>query len=472
MPYELYTQKKSSGESPFRNLVYLKLFSAQVIALTGTGLSTIALALLAYDLAEGNAGEVLGIALALKMVAYVLIAPAVGGMAHLLPRKSLMITMDVVRAVLVLLLPFVDAVWQIYTLIFLINACAAAFKPIYQAIIPDVLPYQKDYTKALSMFRIAYDMENILSPTLAALLLTFWTFDGLFTLNSVAFLISALLIFITQVPVAATSERSSAVLPNLLFGISSYLKTPRLRGLLALYVGVAAASSMVIVNTVVYVRSQLGGSDVETAQAMLAVGVGSVAAALLLPRLLVNHSDRKVMIAGGWLLCISLAFGMTEPGFMGLLGLWFLIGLGLSMAQTPSGRLITASCRPGDRTAFFSANFSLSHGCWFIGYLLAGFMGSVFGLTTTFAILACLVFLATVTAQRIWPLETNEEHEHLHDPIEHEHAHVHDEHHQHEHAPGDELAVDDPLHVHQHDHPTIRHKHQFVIDIHHLKWPD
>ena len=465
-------KKKSDRKSIFSNSVYLKLFSAQVIALSGTGLSTIALALLAYDLAEGNAGEVLGIALALKMVAYVFIAPVVGGMAHLLPRRSLMIAMDVVRAVLVLLLPFVDAVWQIYMLIFLINACAAAFKPIYQAIIPDVLTDQKDYTKALSMFRIAYDMENILSPSLAALLLTFWTFDGLFAVNAVAFLISALLILITQIPVAATSERSSAVFPNLLFGVRSYLKTPRLKGLMALYVGVAAASSMVIVNTVVYVRSHLGGDDVETAQTMLAVGGGSVVAAMMLPRLLVNHSDRKVMIAGGWLLCISLVFGTMKPEFVGLLGLWFLVGLGLSMAQTPSGRLITYSCQPGDRAAFFSANFSLSHGCWFVGYLMAGFMGSAFGLTTTFAILAFLVFLATVTAQKIWSQETDEELEHVHDTVVHNHAHIHDEHHQHEHSPENEPIEDDLLHDHQHDHSTIKHKHAFVIDMHHPTWPD
>ena len=399
-------KNKSGNKSPFRNAVYRKLFAAQVIALTGTGLSTIALALLAYSLAEGNAGAILGVALSLKMAAYVFVSPAGGGLAHLLPRKPLMIAMDVMRAVLVLLLPFVTAIWQVYLLIFLINACSAVFKPIYQAVIPDVLPDQRDYTKALSMFRVAYDMENVLSPSFAALLLMVWTFDELFVVNAVAFLVSALLILVTRMPTAAASDRSAAVIPNLLFGVRSYLATPRLRGLLALYVGVAAASSMVIVNTVVYVRARLGGTDVETAQAMLAVGAGSVVAASLLPRILTDRSDRKVMIAGSWLLGLGLALGTTGPELIGMLGLWFLVGFGLSVVQTPSGRLVTASCRPGDRTAFFSANFALSHGCWFFGYLLAGYIGSVFGLPLTFAVLAFLVVLATLTAQRIWPSET------------------------------------------------------------------
>ena len=42
------------------NRTYRHLFLAQVIALIGTGLATIALGLLAYDLAGPDAGAVLG----------------------------------------------------------------------------------------------------------------------------------------------------------------------------------------------------------------------------------------------------------------------------------------------------------------------------------------------------------------------------------------------------------------------------
>ncbi len=62
-----------SATSPFENKSFLQLFVAQIIALVGTGLSTIALALLAYDFALNEAGRVLGIALAIKMIAYVVL---------------------------------------------------------------------------------------------------------------------------------------------------------------------------------------------------------------------------------------------------------------------------------------------------------------------------------------------------------------------------------------------------------------
>ena len=188
--------------SPLSNPVFFKLFSAQVIALVGTGLTTVALTLLAYDLAQENAGVVLGTALAFKMLAYVLFAPVIGGVAHRFARKPLLISLDVVRAVIVLLMPFVTAVWQVYLLIFLLNLFSAGFKPVFAATIPDVLPDEAQYTKALSYSRLAYDLENLLSPTLAGIALLFVSYTGLFVSNSLAFLISAVLILMCMLPKA------------------------------------------------------------------------------------------------------------------------------------------------------------------------------------------------------------------------------------------------------------------------------
>ncbi len=50
-----------------RNTSFRRLYAAQIVALLGTGLATMALALLAYDLAGPDAGAVLGTALAIKM---------------------------------------------------------------------------------------------------------------------------------------------------------------------------------------------------------------------------------------------------------------------------------------------------------------------------------------------------------------------------------------------------------------------
>ncbi|MEC8017191.1 MAG: MFS transporter, partial [Pseudomonadota bacterium] len=70
------------------NRTYRHLFAAQVIALLGTGLATVALGLLAWNIAGDDAGVVLGTALAIKMVAYVTLAPVASALAVQVPRRT------------------------------------------------------------------------------------------------------------------------------------------------------------------------------------------------------------------------------------------------------------------------------------------------------------------------------------------------------------------------------------------------
>jgi hypothetical protein len=75
------------------NRTYRHFFAAQVIALIGTGLMTVALGLLAFEVAGDRAGAVLGTALAIKMIAYVGIAPFAGNLAGHVPRRSFLVTL-------------------------------------------------------------------------------------------------------------------------------------------------------------------------------------------------------------------------------------------------------------------------------------------------------------------------------------------------------------------------------------------
>jgi MFS family permease len=453
--------------SPLANRTYRHLYLAQISALTGTGVMTVGLALLAYQLAGEDAGAVLGIALSLRIVAFVLISPLFGAYAHLLPRRQLLVGLDLVRAATVLLLPFVDAVWQVYVLIFVINACSAGFTPLFQATIPDVLPDEAVYARALSLSRLAYDLQQLLAPALAGVLLWFLPLGALFALNGAAFVLSAAMMLSVALPGAQKVTRPEGVLANVGWGIRLYLATPRLRGLLAMSMAVAAATAMVIVNTVVYVRDVLGGADTLVTVAFAASGGGSMLAALLLPRVLDRIAERSVMLAGGALMAVGMAAGMAMPSLAGLLAIWFLIGVGASLVQTPAGRLLRRSSHEEDRPALFAAQFALSHACWLVTYLVAGVVGNEIGLLWTFGLLALLVVVSSGLALRLWPAADPEILEHAHAPLRHEHLHVHDEHHRHEH----EGWEGPEPHHHPHRHGQVRHRHRFVIDMHHQHWP-
>jgi hypothetical protein len=71
---------------------------SQVIALLGTWLSTVAMGLLAFDLAGGSAEAVLGMALAIKMVAYEGDATVASAFAERIPSGPLLVTLNLFRA--------------------------------------------------------------------------------------------------------------------------------------------------------------------------------------------------------------------------------------------------------------------------------------------------------------------------------------------------------------------------------------
>ncbi|EYR77581.1 MFS transporter [Shinella sp. 838] len=427
-----------------KNRTYRHLFLAQVIALVGTGLATVALGLLAYDIAGAQAGAVLGTALAIKMIAYVGVAPIAGAFAEVLPRRPLLVALDLIRAAVAICLPFVTEVWQVYLLIFVLQSASAAFTPTFQATIPDVLLEEKDYTKALSLSRLAYDLESVISPMLAAALLTVMSFHNLFAGTVVGFLASAALVVSVLLPSPKATERRG-IYDRTTRGLRIYLATPRLRGLLALSLAVSAAGAMVIVNTVVIVQAEFGFTQRATALALAAFGGGSMVAALLLPRILEDITDRKAMLSGAIVLIVGLCVGIMVQSYIMLLPLWFTLGLGYSLTQTPSGRLLRRSSQPEDRPSLFAAQFALSHACWLITYPAAGWLGARIGLPATFGVLALLAAGAVFVATRVWPAKDPDELEHSHEDLELDHPHLHG--------------------------GGRRHSHTFVIDSHHTDWP-
>ncbi|MEO5961996.1 MAG: MFS transporter [Thermomonas sp.] len=433
------------------------LFLAQMVALVGTGLATVALALLAYDLAGPNAGAVLGTALAIKMTVYILLSPLAGAFVPLAKRKVVLITLDIIRACVVLALPFVTEIWQVYVLIALLQSASAGFTPLFQSLIPEILTEERDYTRALSLSRLAYDLENLLSPAIAAALLTVISFHGLFAGTSVGFALSALLVSATQFPVSAVIRVVESPYARAMRGMRIYLHTPRLRGLLALNLCAAAGGAMVFVNTVVIVRSALNGGEQEVAWALAAFGGGSMLVALLLPKLLDRVPDRRVMLTAALAMVLALAvttllwvMGSDHVGWGTLLPAWAVLGMAYAGLVTPGCRLLRRSAQTKDLPSLFAAQFSLSHVCWLLAYPLAGWLGAALGLGAALAALSALALVGLLAAWRVWP---------QHDPAVVPHAHL-------------DLA---PYHPHWQDHAsengTAGHAHDYVIDELHSRWP-
>ncbi len=395
---------------------YRRLFVAQVVALAGTGVATVALGLLAFDLAGDRAGAVLGTVLAVKMVAYVAVAPVAAALTARLPRRGVLVGADLLRLVVALSLPFVDQTWQVYLLVFVLQSASATFTPTFQAVIPEILPDEADYTSALSLSRMAYDLEAVLSPMLAAALLLVVPASGLFFVTAAGFTGSALLVAPMLLPRPAPVEQAP-LRERVGHGVRVVVRTPALRPVLALNLSVAAAGAYVLVQTVVVVRSALGLGAAVVAVVLAANGAGSILGAVLLPRLLRRWSERRAMLTGAVAAGVGVAVvpaalvlargasGGASIGaaLAGVVVLWVLVGWGWACAETPVGRLVRRNVPAADLPAVFAAQFSLSHACWLVTYPLVGWLGAAAGLSRTAVVMAVVSLGATAVTAALWP---------------------------------------------------------------------
>lgn len=400
------------GDSLLANRNFLRLFAAQVTSLVGSGITSVALAAFAYQLTGSNATVVVGTALTLRILAFVLLSPIAGVMADRLDRKRMLVAGDLLRVALLGLFPFVTDVAGIYALIFAVNAVTAFFTPTFEAALPEVVG-QRRYARAMSLSRITLAMEAALGPMFAGLLIAGVGVRWAFWADGLTYLASALLVLRSRVPRAPRPEGPfpwREFVPQVTHGTRVLLREPALRQALVLHFAEAAAGAVVIVTTVVYVHDVLRHGDTAFALLMTAVGVGSSVAALWLPRreaaarargdgplgehLRYHRWAERSLLMGGVMLAASLLPGVLVPGAVALAILWALNGAGQSLVAIPSMGLLAAHTAPEERGRAYAAHFALTHLFWLFTYPAAGYLARSLGTPRTFTAAGVICALA------------------------------------------------------------------------------
>lgn len=382
------------------NRDFLLLFSAQVISLLGSGVTTVALALFAYELTGGkDATVVVGNALMLRILAFLIFSQPAGVLADRISRKQMLIATDIGRFALLGFFPWVTEVWQVYALIFLINALTACFTPAYEATIPQVAGPQ-GYTQALALSRVAVDVEAIMGPMLAGALVALFGVRWVFWFDGLTYLVSAGLIMVATVPrlVVPPAAVRLSLLSDVFYGTRVLLGKPALRQALVASFCEATAGAAAIVATVAYAHGTLGQGALAVAALMATVGLGSSAAALALGRL-TPRWDRGRMLLGGCLLLavVLLACGLQPPWWMFAL-LWAANGVGQALIALPSSVLLAEHTADFERGRTYAAHFALTHVCWLVTYPAIGYASAAWGAPRTFALAGLVCLLTTFAA--------------------------------------------------------------------------
>src|SRR6266542_1435381 len=405
-----------ASKTLWRNQNFSLLFSAQIISLLGSGVTTVGLALFAYQLTGGvSATAVIGNALTLRILAVLLFSQPAGVIADRVSKKRILIAADVVRFALLAFFPFITSVWQIYVLIFAINAVPAFFTPTFETSIPEIVGGEL-YVKALSLSRVATDVEAVAAPALAGLLVLLGL-RWVFWFDAFTYLVSASLVAATVMPYVKNKLPKISLpsfLAELTTGTRILLREPSLRQALTLSIAEATAGAAAIVATVSYVRDVLGRGETAFAFVMAGVGLGSSLTALALGRATGRYEkgarDRSILhgrrhqwasralLGGGLGLGRVLVPYIPKPPLLVFSFLWMLNGAGQALIAIPSSTLFAEHTIEGERGRAYAAHFALTHLCWLASYPAIGHASARWGSPLTFTGAGVVCLLVTVVA--------------------------------------------------------------------------
>jgi len=146
---------------------YFRLWLAQ--AVSGLGNRVHGIALLVYVYALTGKGLDLGVLMLVMGAASLIASPIAGVLADRYNPRRIMIIADTARFALVLLLPFTTALWQIYTLAFLLAIGQSAYMPSVFSLIPKLVG-RSNLITANSLSATTQNVLTIVGPALGGFL--------------------------------------------------------------------------------------------------------------------------------------------------------------------------------------------------------------------------------------------------------------------------------------------------------------
>ena len=364
-----------------RNRTFSKLFASQIASLLGDSFIWLGLALISYELNPTQSSSILAFALTMRVLAYILLSPFSGVVSDRFKRKNILLVTQLTRMLVVGLLLFVSAEWQLYVLVFLLNAAAAFYTPTYRAIIPLIVD-RSEYREANGLSMAVFQLLSVFGPAIAGIFSMWIGVKQLFMVSTAMLFLSFITIFsipsdlIQNIITIGESDFKSRI-NSVTKGIHLLFGNKILRFSLSMEFVAAIAGALVLVNSVALVKNTMQLDDSHYGLIMAFFGLGGAITAFLLGSLDKSKSRSLSLISGALLISVSVSFA-NFVSFNGLVVLWILAGIGQTLADLPSETLIGENINVKDQANVYGSHFAFSHLWWFIAYPVAGFLGNTF----------------------------------------------------------------------------------------------
>ncbi len=381
-----------------RNASFLLLWAGQFVSQIGDRLAALAFPWLVYRTTGSALGT--GAVFAVYTLPYVLFGAFAGVAVDRLDKRRLMIAVDLVRAALVMTVPFVASrsLPLVFVLSFAISSAGVFFDPAKLAILPEIVPARR-LLRANSLLSTGENLTEILGWAFAGFLLASVSTSVAFELDAVTFAVSAVALSFMRyrAPARAAAERSARAFWHELQEGLRFLR--RDRGLRAntimIVVCVAGLGAAYPLTFLLAVRVFGGGTGAFGALEA-AVGTGYLAGSLALVALAPRVRKGRTMIAGLAVMGACLALVATTESVWAAAIPFVIFGVANAAALIAVDTYLQQAVPEGMLGRVLGTRFTITQGMYALSVLAGGALAAIVDVRLLFAVAGAIVAVSAL----------------------------------------------------------------------------
>ena len=401
---------KPDARGVFAQREFRALWVAQFVSVFGDFLAVFAVISLITFRWHGTAAQVTYLLIS-YMLPLAVIGPISGVFVDRWPVKKVMITSDLIRGALVLLLLWVTNLGQLCAIFVALALVSSFFGPAQSVAVRTLVPKEK-LLAANAMMSQAFYAVRLLSPVVAGALVAWLTEKSCFYFDAFSFFFSAAMIstLLIQREPSPASNTIKDFWEQLSSGNRFIFTHPSLAFVITSMVSAMFVMSCLSPLFSIYVRDILRSGVFMYGIVSSAVGVGLIAGTAVVSRLGRARSKKRVVLSG----LITCAAGVALLGIFravpAAVATTLTMGFGISFVVVAAQTLMQQETPPamlGRVSSSFMSVFSLAQ---VLGLLLSGHLAVWVGIRAVFLLCAAaLALIATVGFIQHQPAEASAE---------------------------------------------------------------
>ncbi len=384
---------------PLRSKDFRCLWLGQLVSVVGDKVDQIALGFLVYQ--KTGSGLQMGITLAISMLPAAVLGMVAGTYVDRFDKRRTMLAADVLRAALVLCVPFVaerfESIVPVYGIALMLATVGLFFEPAKLSLIPRLVDEDR-LMAANSLDNATVSAAELVGLAFAAGLVASMGVRLAFFFDAITFIVSALFIYAIRYRETGRREQTGAVTgfgAELVEGVRYVWRHAVLRDLLSVYaVAMFAIAASVTFVYVLALETFEGGAP------GLALMDGAITVGLLLGSVAVGHggtadASRRLLwgLTGFAVLHLFLA---AAPSIAWSVPVLLAMGIANMFFYVPMTTVLQTAPAPSMRGRAFAAKQTLSRAFSVGGFVAAGALAEHVGVRES--IVAASVLLLLVAA--------------------------------------------------------------------------